>query len=87
LELPQNHITEEGGSVLACEESESAESYFELFFARGDGVHRRHFVVGGGKSPSDVFVAGKAFCWQGLEVDRLDCLLAPYGVFHAPKHS
>ena len=56
LEFPQNHISEEGGSVLACEESESAESYFELFFARGDGVHRRHFVVGGGKSPSDVFV-------------------------------
>jgi hypothetical protein len=87
LEFPQNHITEEGGSVLACEESESAESYFDLFFARVEGIHGRQLVVGGGKSPSDVFVAGKVIRWQGLEVDRLDCLLAPYGVFHAPKQS
>jgi len=56
LELPQNHISEEGRSVLACEESESAESYFDLFFARWEGLHRRQFVVGGGKSPSDVVV-------------------------------
>jgi hypothetical protein len=32
------------------------ESYFELFFARGNGAHKKHFVVEGGKSPSDVFV-------------------------------
>ena len=59
LEFPQNHISEEGGSVLACKESESAESYFDLFFARVEGVHVTQFVVGGGKSPSDVFVALK----------------------------
>ena len=87
MEFPQNHITEKGGSVLACDESKSAESCFDLFFARVEGVHERQLVVGGGKSPSDVFVAGKAFRWQGLEVDRLDWLVAPLGVFHAPKQS
>ncbi len=56
MELPQNHISEEGRSVLPCEESESMESYFELFFARENGAHKKHFVVEGGKSPSDVFV-------------------------------
>jgi hypothetical protein len=56
LEFPQNHISKKGGSVLACDESESAESYFDLFFARGEGVHEKKLVVGGGKSPSDVFV-------------------------------
>ena len=71
---------------MACDESKSAESYFDLFFARVEGVHEKQLVVGGGKSPSDVFVAGKVIPWQGLKVDRLDCLLAPYGVFHAPKH-
>lgn len=40
LEFPQNHISEEGGSVLACEESESVEGFFDLLFARGEGVHR-----------------------------------------------
>lgn len=67
LEFPQNHISEEGGSVLACEESESAESYFDLFFARWEGVHKGHFVTGGGKSPSDVFVTGKEIRGQGWE--------------------
>jgi hypothetical protein len=56
LEFPQNHITEKGGSVLACKESESAESYFNLFFAWGQGFHETQLVVGGGKSPSDVLV-------------------------------
>jgi hypothetical protein len=87
LEFPQNHISEEGGSVLACDESESAESYFDLFFARGEGAHKSHFVTGGWKSPSDVSVTGKEIRGQGLEGDRLDCLLAPLGVFHAPKQS
>ena len=41
---------------MACDESENAKSYFDLFFARGEGVHGKKFVVGGGKSPSDVFV-------------------------------
>ena len=59
LEFPQNHISEEGGSVLAFEESESVEGFFDLLFARGEGVHRGQFATGGGKSPSDVFVALK----------------------------
>jgi len=41
---------------LACDESESAESYFDFFFARREGFHGEHFVVGDEKSPSDVFV-------------------------------
>ena len=43
------------------------ESYFELFFARGNGAHKKHFVVEGGKSPSDVFVTGKEIRGQGWE--------------------
>ncbi len=85
MEFPQNHISEKGGSVLARYESESAESYFYLFFARVEWVHGRQLVVGGGKSPSDVFVAGKVIRWRGLDMDTLDCLLAPCGVFHPPK--
>ena len=56
MEFPQNHISEESGSVLACDESESAKSYFDLFFAWGQGAHEKQFVTGGEKSPSDVFV-------------------------------
>ena len=41
---------------MACDESESAESCFDLFFARVEGAHETQFVVGGEKSPSDVFV-------------------------------
>jgi len=32
-------------------------------------------------------VAGKVFRSKGLDVDTLDCLLAPCGVFHPPKQS
>ena len=85
MEFPQNHISEEGGSVLACDESESAKSYFDLFFARGEGVHKEQFVIVGGKSPSDVSVTGKGIRKQGWDMDTLDCLLAPCGVFYPPK--
>ena len=79
LEFPQNHTTEKGGSVLACEESKSAESYFDLFFARLEGVHGRQLVVGGGKSPSDVIVAGKEIRWirseyVGLPACTVSCV-------------
>ena len=41
---------------MACDESESAKSYFDLFFAWGQGAHEKQFVTGGKKFPSDVFV-------------------------------